>query len=298
MILNLQNIPCFGIAGNFTGHLEQAGEADDFKKVIVKDSAAPKGIFPTYIPLKKSEQNCIVPPYLTCFPFTDGTLVFPEGERNIQMESECGILFEFYMKDGKVVSVKPVCFGASNDCTIRKAGAKKISIKKNWGKNSKGASSFFVPLDSFSKEGNISEYKIASWLIRNGDFIEYGENSAVDTYSYFYEKLEQWIADSFNNQQDEDPLENIGSYLNEYIKNNGLPENEAVKVFISVGSTRYTEFGQNNYLCAGDSAAIAVYPQHKYGAQDIISIIKAKINEDKTVPKDVSVLIQGISIGK
>ena len=28
-----KDIPCFGVAGNFTGHLEQAGEAIDFANV-------------------------------------------------------------------------------------------------------------------------------------------------------------------------------------------------------------------------------------------------------------------------
>lgn len=31
--LDLKNCACFGVAGNFTGHLEQAGEATDFKDV-------------------------------------------------------------------------------------------------------------------------------------------------------------------------------------------------------------------------------------------------------------------------
>ena len=39
-----------GVAGNFAGHLEQAGEASDFVDVVVEDAAAPKGIFPFYVP--------------------------------------------------------------------------------------------------------------------------------------------------------------------------------------------------------------------------------------------------------
>ena len=139
MNIDLNKIPCFGIAGNFTGHLEQAGEAEDFKKLSSKDAAAPKGIFPTYIPAVSER----VPAFLSEYPFTDSAVVFPDGEQNIQMEPECGMVFDFTIKDGKVTAVSPVCFAASNDCTIRRAGAKKISIKKNWGKNSKGASSNF-----------------------------------------------------------------------------------------------------------------------------------------------------------
>lgn len=39
----------FGVAGNFAGHLEQAGEAGDFVKVVT-EGYAPKGIFPWYAP--------------------------------------------------------------------------------------------------------------------------------------------------------------------------------------------------------------------------------------------------------
>jgi hypothetical protein len=37
----------FGVAGNFAGHLEQAGESADFVNVA-SNGVAPKGIFPSY----------------------------------------------------------------------------------------------------------------------------------------------------------------------------------------------------------------------------------------------------------
>ncbi|MFP5451947.1 MAG: DUF5718 family protein, partial [Thermoleophilia bacterium] len=40
----------FGVAGNFAGHLEQAGEAADFVNVSPVAAEAPKGIFPWYAP--------------------------------------------------------------------------------------------------------------------------------------------------------------------------------------------------------------------------------------------------------
>ena len=43
-----KNIATFGVAGNFTGHLEQAGEAADFINLKVQDKSAPKGVFPTF----------------------------------------------------------------------------------------------------------------------------------------------------------------------------------------------------------------------------------------------------------
>ena len=49
MKIELKNTACFGVAGNFTGHLEQAGEAADFVSVAAAENA-PKAVFPTYIP--------------------------------------------------------------------------------------------------------------------------------------------------------------------------------------------------------------------------------------------------------
>ena len=44
----------FGVAGNFAGHLEQAGEANDFLTVEVKEAVQPKAIFPFYVPSDKA----------------------------------------------------------------------------------------------------------------------------------------------------------------------------------------------------------------------------------------------------
>ena len=48
--VELENVIGLGVAGNFAGHLEQAGEASDFVDVAVEDIAAPKGLFPFYVP--------------------------------------------------------------------------------------------------------------------------------------------------------------------------------------------------------------------------------------------------------
>ncbi|MDP6979328.1 MAG: DUF5718 family protein [Myxococcota bacterium] len=39
-----------GVAGNFAGHLEQVGEASNFKDLKIADANAPKGVFPFYVP--------------------------------------------------------------------------------------------------------------------------------------------------------------------------------------------------------------------------------------------------------
>ena len=44
--VDLKSAACFGVAGNFTGHLEQAGEAVDFVNIKTVEAKAPKAIFP------------------------------------------------------------------------------------------------------------------------------------------------------------------------------------------------------------------------------------------------------------
>ena len=124
--INLKECACFGVAGNFTGHLEQAGEAADFKNVKTAENNAPKALFPTYIP----GNDGTTPEFLHVFPFSSESIIFPKGEEKLQIEPECAVLFKVKWLEGKALSLSPVAFGASNDCSIRKEGAKKISLKK------------------------------------------------------------------------------------------------------------------------------------------------------------------------
>ena len=78
-----KKIACFGVAGNFTGHLEQAGEAIDFAKMKVSDTNAPKAVFPTFIPLEQQKSLSdvqVIPEFLTNFPFDSEKILFPKGE--------------------------------------------------------------------------------------------------------------------------------------------------------------------------------------------------------------------------
>ena len=283
--LNFEQIPCFGVAGNFTGHLEQAGEAVDFAKTVVKEANAPKAIFPTYLPMGNISQ--LTPEFLHVYPVDCKKIIYPEGEQKVQLEPECGIYFDAIWKDSKLVDLIPICFGASNDCSIRKEGAKKISIKKNWGKSSKGVSSKLIELNSFSKEKSIlNNYNIVSFLQRGNEIYQYGEDSPVSEYSYVFEKLTYWMIDKFNNQKDEGPAEN----LNEYLKESGCPE----KIFVSIGATRYTEYGQTNFLQPDDFSCVVVYPRDKY-CQDNL---KKMILEQNYCAPDISFLVQRVLMGE
>ena len=122
----------FGVAGNFAGHLDQAGEAGDFATVVAKEGA-PKGIFPWYVPGYDS--------FLGEFPLSHDALIVPKvnedsddwGQLNLQIEPEVGLACEVVWSGDTVVSLRPFALGAFNDCSIRRPGAPKISYKKNWG---------------------------------------------------------------------------------------------------------------------------------------------------------------------
>ena len=285
-------IPCFGVAGNFTGHLEQAGEAVDFANVKTAEANAPKAIFPTYIPVKSSKKQNIqndkitetsqIPENLLDFPFDENKIIFPKNEENIQVEPECALIFDATWENQKLKQLKPICFGASNDCSIRKPGAKKISEKKNWGKSSKGFSTNLISIDTFSKGSILDNYNIASFIKRNGSVFEYGEDSAIKDYSYIYEKLLTWLVEKINNQQNEGPAEKIFDYL--------AQADYPSKIMISIGATRYTDFGEKNYLQKGDISYIIIYPKKNYSKEVLIE----KIKKDEPFEKDISSLIQEV----
>ena len=294
--LDFTTIPAFGVAGNFTGHLEQAGEAADFANVRTADAAAPKALFPTYIPGgadggrdtsadTASPAHDSVPAFLRVFPFDSKTIIFPKGEEKLQIEPECAVVFDVEWKDGLVAALSPVCFGASNDCSIRKAGAKKISEKKNWGPCSKGFAAHTIPLASFSKGCGLDGYRIASFLIREGKAYPYGEDSPVAGYSYIWEKLTSWIIDRLNNQKDEGPAEDVHAYLSAA----GRPP----RILVSIGATRYTDYGEHNFLCDGDVAAVVLYPEASYSPGDILRMVEAG-GPDISANAGISVLWQTV----
>lgn len=268
----------FGIAGNFADHLEQAGEVSDFVNVEVEEANAPKGLFPFYQPKNTTT-------FLHTFPLTNDTITMPEKEQgeNLQVEPEVGLLCEIAYDDSNAVTdIIPRQFGAYNDCTIRKEGAKKISEKKNWGERTKGVSTTFFDIDRFEKGGVMDRFHIASFLKRDGELHEYGEDSPVLGYSYFYGKLIRWMIAKFNTQKDHGPLEELPAIL----EANGYPK----EALISIGATRYTHIGETTYLRPGDEIYIAVYDATKYSNADI----RAFAGSDDLLKPDISFLHQRV----
>jgi len=252
-----------GVAGNFAGHLEQAGEADSFSHVEVKETGAPKAIFPFYVPGYIHDDFSFLP----VFPLSSDTIVFPEEGDNLQLEPEVAIVCRVSYTDGAVSKLLPLHFGAYNDCSIRNPNARKISQKKNWGAKTKGLSATLFDIDVFDEGGVMNRYRIASYLQRDNEFFEYGIDSPVSGYSYNHSKLLEWVIDKMNHQQDEDPMQAITPLL----------EAAAYPDFtvISIGATRYTEFGETHFLKTGDRTFVAVYDARRYTPDQIVDRIKS-----------------------
>ena len=263
-----------GIAGNFALHLEQAGELEDFKDVITEDPNGPKGMFPFYIPGFKNQ--------LGIYPLSSDTIVLPDEDVNVQAEPEVGLVCDITYEDGKVVAITPKQFGAYNDCSIRKEGAKKISEKKNWGPASKGLSETLIDIDTFEEGSMLDHWRICSFL-RNGEMMmRYGEDVELSGYSFFYQKLIEWMKNQINSQVDHGPLEP----LLQYIKEAGYPE----KLVVSIGATRYTTYGESTFLQEGDEVIVVVYDNDLYCKNPIMMM--AQTGELNVV--GVSALVQKV----
>ena len=133
---------------------------------------------------------------------------------------------------------------------------------------------------AFDENSVINDYRIASFLVRDGKVYPYGEDSAVKDYSYIYGRLMNWMLDKFNNQQDEGPAENINAYLNAA----GRPE----RILVSIGATRYTEFGETNFLTYGDHSVVVLYPASEYSSDEIEKMVL----ENDLEKEDISYLDQ------
>ena len=260
-----------GVAGNFAHHLEQAKEMADFKDVVTEEPEAPKGIFPFYIPHHDS--------FIGTYPLSSDTIIKPHDE-DIQLEPEVAVLFDIEYDGEIITNLHEKSFSAYNDCSIRQEGAKKISHKKNWGANSKGISQNWIEIDAFSPNGTIGEYNIVSFIKRDGKVIQYGDDCAVNSYSYFGDKLKKWIIEKLNTQKDFGPLEDISQILSEIQKPKQL--------IVSIGATSYTEFGEHNYLEVGDEIYVILYNSKRYFHEEIVKYLE----NQKEFDKDVSILRQ------
>lgn len=274
----LQALPVFGIAGNFAEHLGQAGEDADFANIQTEEENAPKGMFPIYIPGNST--------YLGTYPLSNQSIQADFSHPiNLQMEPEICVLFDVSYYEHQVTQVKAKAFSAFNDCSIRRPNAKKISQKKNWGKASTGLSNQWIEIDRFEKGGILDNYHITSYLKRDNEIKQYGVDSPVLGYNYFYQKLSRWIVSTLNNQSDFGPLEN----LTDLLKQANYPE----QIIVTLGATRYTEFGETGFLKVDDKIGIFIYDQTHHTSSEIPELFQQpeKIQQEFSG----SALIQSVS---
>jgi hypothetical protein len=240
----------FGVAGNFAGHLEQAGEAADFVNVT-SEGAAPKGIFPWYAPHNDT--------FLGEFPLSHDTIALPppgtvDGPLNLQIEPEVGLACRVSWKGDTVTGLQPFALGAFNDCSIRRPNAPKISHKKNWGPASKGVATQFFDISDLTPDGPTATLRLLCHLLStDGQEHAYGVDSPLLGYSYYGAVLLDWIVDRLANQKGspDTPLEDVGALM----AASGHPEN----VLIGIGATKYTPLGETTFLQLGDQAIVRVY---------------------------------------
>ncbi|WP_029934895.1 DUF5718 family protein [Thiomicrospira pelophila] len=249
----LQNLPVFGIAGNFADHLNQAGEASDFVNVKTEEQQAPKGIFPIYIPGDSS--------FLGVYPLCNLAIRADFSKPiKLQAEPEISVLFELDY-DGKQVSrAHARAFSAFNDCSLRWPAAK-ISQKKNWGTACTGLSEQWLEIDQFSSGGVLDHYHLACFIKRDAQVYEYGIDSPAISYSYFYQKLADWVVKTLNQQKDYGPLEDLPALFAQM--------NYPKEMILTLGATRYTEFGESHYLEPGDKIGVFVYDPQQIKLEQI-----------------------------
>lgn len=258
----------FGVAGNFAGHLEQAGEAADFVNVRSRAGDgidAPKGIFPWYAPGDDG--------FLGEFPLSHDTVGLPVSDTplNLQIEPEVGLACHVTWHGDTVVSLAPFALGAFNDCSIRRAGALKISHKKNWGPASKGVAAQFFDIGDLTPDGPTSTLRLVCDL-RTGAGAEhaYGVDSPLLGYSYYGEVLLDWIVERLANQKGspETPLEDVRALM----VASGHPE----KVLIGIGATKYTLLGESTFLQPGDEAIVRVYDTESTAYSELRQVVSSR----------------------
>ena len=269
---------CFGlgVAGNFAGHLEQAGEAADFADA---PDTAPRGIFPFYLPGNAG--------FLGAFPLSSDAIAIPASDEplNLQIEPEAAVLCEVeYAADGGPVALRPRALTAFNDCSIRRPGARKISEKKNWGSDSKGVAARAFAVSEIDRDGATKDLRLASFLRRSGETFAYGIDSPLPGYSYYGNVLLDWIVDRINKQTGGDsPLEPVGIYLAAC----GSPG----EVLVAIGATRYTDFGESHFLEAGDESIVVVYDSTINSARSVETAVREHFEASL---KQASVLVQKV----
>ena len=248
----LRSFAGFGVAGNFAGHLEQAGEIRDFA-ALKTSGEGPKGMFPFHLPIPGH--------FLSADPVSSSSLALPDGAQ-VQGEPEVALFADLSWDASGRARIRPTAFAAFDDASIRREGAAKISHKKNWGPGSKGLSQDRIALpDGLATGCPLDRFRIASFLGRDGTWRPYGQDSPVRGYTLYGPALVEWMEQKLSAQADEGPLEDLPTLLSAA----GRPD----RAVITIGATRYTPLGESTFLEDGDRFAVAVYDPERVSAAEL-----------------------------
>lgn len=238
-------MPLFGIgiAGNFAGHLQQTGEAKGLQGTV--DTQSPQALFPFYVPGASDV-------YLDVNPYSFDVLMLPKDPAaKVQMEPEIALIAKVKYLGTSVLGFEPESMTLFNDATHRNAVVEKLAQKKNWGAASKGIATKVIPLAEFSKSADLDKYRFCSFLGRDGKWSLCCNDVSLGDYSYSYEQLIAWLVSQSNAQANEGALHSIQDLLAQA----GYPE----RILISLGSSRYTSFGESHQLLVKDKVCAVLY---------------------------------------
>lgn len=259
----------FGVAGNFAGHLEQAGEAADFAQVAAP-AHGPKGIFPWYVPGSAS--------FLGEFPLSTDTLAIPPAASDVplrvQVEPELGVLCLVERDAAGVVSrLVPQWVAAFDDCSLRRPGAAKISEKKNWGAASTGVAPDAFEVTDLAGDGPLASMRLACFLRRGEATHPYGVDSAIPSYTLFGESLLDWLVDRLRTQRGGDgtPLEDVGALLD---------ASGASRALVGIGASRYEPYGESTFVEPGDEAIVVAYDADVHSPEQVAELISERRDDE------------------
>ena len=89
------------------------------------------------------------------------------------------------------------------------------------------------------------------------------------------EKLTDWMLNQLVTQEDFGPLECIEEYI--------LACDNPTQAIISIGATRYTEYGETTFLKTGDEVIIIVYNKEEISHENVVESVKNKSYDKKTM---------------
>ncbi|MCF7363815.1 DUF5718 family protein [Vibrio sp. A1-b2] len=253
-------IPIFGIgiAGNFAGHLQQTGEEKGLQGSV--DTQSPQALFPFYVAGASDA-------YLNVNPYSFDVLMLPTNpSAKVQMEPEIALIAKVKYLGTSVLGFEAEGMTLFNDATHRNAVVDKLAQKKNWGAASKGIASKVIPLADFSKNSDLDKYRFCSFLGRNEQWNLCCNDVSLGDYSYSYEQLIAWLVSQSNAQKNEGALHSIQELLGQA----GYPE----RILISLGSSRYTPFGECHQLGAKDKVCAVLYDSTRIDVDEIQSFVE------------------------